>query len=711
MKKILILLLLCHVLYMAGGILKLISFEQDVTDMRGMLYPVEKEDHDHCALLRIEHNHSGEVFLEGVKVYKKLIESPSCTYFYISHTEKSIIINAEPIEEDYKSIKYHFPQSLKRNDVYVLKLAVFTDSEDKKKLVQINTIPQEAEVWLNDEKLDGRTPFNFYHDVGNYKIRITREDYLEFTGTVNIKSKDNVFEYQLKPVYGTLNIFINEHATVYLNGKLITQLKNIHLDPGEFSVHVEQRLHFDRDITSTIETGDDYPLPIELDPICGLISIKPEPADAELIFTDELGKQTSFTGEITKQEMMIGNYTLEANKEGYYFKDEEFYLGEGESLTLLPKLKSAKVFFSLDIPSAFKEKLTVHVYRMKKNRRGSMYHFERNGNKYIVGEYATYLLTICHNEQEIFEKKIEVSENQLPHLSINCRQYNNPTEKCRLYVDGDYRETGCETILVTEDHETTAKVKLPRYLDMKQKVSFPEKDSIYTLKLGRDYFKRGFGLGLIPDKTRKFLGIKLPIIYSSEYYKMTGIEFNVFRAGNYAYLEGSGTFTGIAAGGLCAIGGRDLNGIALGGGFVKSERDLNGLSIGGICNLAGRDINGITLGGLFVKADHDINGLSLAVGVTASKNNTNGFAIGGLVVGADNKFSGIGISGFLKSSKDCSGFVFSPINITKGSMSGVQVGLINSAKELHGIQIGLFNVVSDGEGGAVPFLPIVNIYF
>jgi len=53
------------------------------------------------------------------------------------------------------------------------------------------------------------------------------------------------------------------------------------------------------------------------------------------------------------------------------------------------------------------------------------------------------------------------------------------------------------------------------------------------------------------------------------------------------------------------------------------------------------------------------------------------------------------------------GAQFGLVNIA-GNTRGVQIGLINYSKSLSGVQIGLINVVHVG-GGAVPFLPIINI--
>lgn len=700
---------------MSAGIIEVTSFKYDFKDIKGSVHPVEKEDRDFCAVLKIVHNHPGDIFLEGLdnKVYKKEVEYPGCIYFYISHTEKSVIIKPEDVDGDsFKPYKFPFPENLKRKNVYLLEMATFIKPIDEIQ-VKISTIPQDAMVWINEVKRNGRTPMQFFHKAGNFPIHIEREQYFDFDTRENFTDPERIYEleYKLKSRFGILNINTNEGATVYVNGQLETKRDDIHLDPGKFTVHVEKEYFKTLDVEREIETGDVYPLDIPLVPINGYVTVEPEPSDAKILLIHEHGYTTENIGVLYKGEQLIGNYIMEVSREGYFTKRDSFSLSENDYLKFSPKLKSASIYFTLEIPEKYKNELEVKAYKMSKRKREMEIALERDGDRFVTGEYGNFLVTVCHYDQEVFTKKIEITKEHLPYFDLNYRKYINPVEKCRLYVDGDYVETGLTTFMVTESKSAVAKVKIPKFLDLKHKVDFSDAESDYTLKLGRDYYKWGFGIGLVPDPAKKFLGIKLPIIYSSNYYKMTGIEVNAVIAGNTKDLDGSGTFTGIAVGGLAATAGRDLSFFSIGGLWSYAGRDLNGFSSASLLTTSMRNINGIAIAGLVVEAKNSLNGLALSPGVVSCKHNLNGIAIGGLIIGANDSFNGIGISGLAKTSHDCSGLTLSTINISKGKMSGIQLGVINYAEKLSGIQIGAINIVYDGKGGAVPVMPGINIYF
>ena len=86
------------------------SFEEDNFDMHGSVSPVRDANGDNCALIRVEHNLTGDVHLTDVEVLQREKKTDKIIYFYISKWEQSVTIAPS---EKYLPIKYSFPVAKK----------------------------------------------------------------------------------------------------------------------------------------------------------------------------------------------------------------------------------------------------------------------------------------------------------------------------------------------------------------------------------------------------------------------------------------------------------------------------------------------------------------------------------------------------------------------------------------------------------------------
>lgn len=103
-----------------------------------------------------------------------------------------------------------------------------------------------------------------------------------------------------------------------------------------------------------------------------------------------------------------------------------------------------------------------------------------------------------------------------------------------------------------------------------------------------------------------------------------------------------------------------------------------------------------------------------------------GLQLGG-EVSAATRMRGVQLSGMVSGCLDGAGLIVAGIstqvetggdftgiqlallwNRCAGEIRGVQIGLINYAKQLHGVQIGAVNIIKES---SVPFLPLVNAHF
>jgi hypothetical protein len=190
-------------------------------------------------------------------------------------------------------------------------------------------------------------------------------------------------------------------------------------------------------------------------------------------------------------------------------------------------------------------------------------------------------------------------------------------------------------------------------------------------------------------------------------------------------VGGGGTIEGLMIGGIGVASGSSIRGISIGGIGVGAGAGITGLSIGGIGVGSAGDVRGITIGGIGVGAGGDVIGLSIGGVGVGSGGTVRGVTIGGIGVGAP-RVEGLALSAFSVGGGDIHAIVlapgyfkverggtfegasvFSAYNRVLGRQTGLTIGVVNYARELHGVQIGLINV-SDNDG-VRRFLPLVSV--
>lgn len=197
----------------------------------------------------------------------------------------------------------------------------------------------------------------------------------------------------------------------------------------------------------------------------------------------------------------------------------------------------------------------------------------------------------------------------------------------------------------------------------------------------------GLRLGLLNSVNRDVYGISLTIGSDG------GLAFG---NGKRNYIDDD--FGGFKIGGLVT----SFAGTGVGIQFATIENsggDMMGLQLAGLRNCA-TFLRGIQLAGLGCQAEVAMYGFQIAGLYSLVGSGVDGAEAGGL------QFGGLGTS-------------------CKGSFSGIQIGCINHARELHGVQIGVinntdclrgiqigaFNVAGTFENGDFFCLPVFNARF
>ncbi len=118
-----------------------------------------------------------------------------------------------------------------------------------------------------------------------------------------------------------------------------------------------------------------------------------------------------------------------------------------------------------------------------------------------------------------------------------------------------------------------------------------------------------------------------------------------------------------------------------------------GLAISGIAAAGTGGINGLAVSGLIVSSDRsDINGIAATLGVLYCGNDFNGLGVSGIYL-KSKTFRGVSITSYSDSYK----------------MFGLSVALFNRTRELHGMQLGLLNYAGNNRKG-LRYLPLINMH-
>ncbi len=218
-------------------------------------------------------------------------------------------------------------------------------------------------------------------------------------------------------------------------------------------------------------------------------------------------------------------------------------------------------------------------------------------------------------------------------------------------------------------------------------IYIPVEFSLVNNEISRHFNKRvctSFSIGLIRSKVYKTDGIMLAIgINEADFVR--GVQAaNIFnRTKDLHGVQASGIFN-ISQG---------VRGVQT-AGIYNLAHNIKGLQASGIFNTA-HGIEGIQASGIFNKA-YDVKGFQ-ASGIINSSRDFTGFQIAGILNRADNT-KGFQTAGIVNAAKEFTGLQLAGIVNYADRLSpyGLQIGLINIAREADGIQLGLLNFSKNG---------------
>lgn len=206
------------------------GFEERPMDMDARVtYPVTDPNGQTCALIKVETTQTGFGFDTGVIQVVKTEQKIGEVWVYVQPRVKKITI----MHQDYEPVRdYYFPTgALKEATVYLLKLRTAgapvqaASTQQHSGFLIINSEPQGAEVWLNNESTGEVTPFRRKLAIGDeVPYRLSLPLYHDEAGMVTVDQPRKELQFALRPAFGSVTVTSTPSgALVFLDEKQVGQ--------------------------------------------------------------------------------------------------------------------------------------------------------------------------------------------------------------------------------------------------------------------------------------------------------------------------------------------------------------------------------------------------------------------------------------------------------------------------------------------------------
>ena len=415
------------------------DFKLEENDMDALIHHYKIDQNGNkMAIIKMVNPNKGFAFDIGSIGDALVEEKKGETWVFVPQNTKRITVNHESLGV---LRNYEIPLEIEAGRVYSVTLISGTVKKEVVEappdFIKINSIPEGADIFINDIPLNKKTPLtNHSIAIGEYTITLSKPLYYNYKRSVTIKpNEDNKFTFTLRPNFGSLQciadkdlqdavIFIDEEEKGSLN-KLITPIKT-----GTHTLLIKKELYADYTTQFTIADGEAKQLNIALTPTFGTILINTNPANSTLFINKE--KQPINT--VIKKP--AGNYFIEITNEKYYTIAKNIELTQQqqytETITLTPKTGNIEIITTPD-------EAEVWLNNIKQTRTTPMVIRD-----VMVGDYG---VEIKKNGYTTLQKNIIVKQHETAKINeilTNTKNIFEDIAKIEMvFVQGDIFTMGC----------------------------------------------------------------------------------------------------------------------------------------------------------------------------------------------------------------------------------------------------------------------------
>ena len=197
-------------------------------------------------------------------------------------------------------------------------------------VLNVGITPTEATIKINGEI---KTPGKIELMPGEYKIEVSKNGYLAEEEKVVIeRGKEITRNYSLVKNAATLNLVTEPaDAEILINRKSCGKRKTIELPPGRYEVVVQKKNYYSKDQVTELKIGENKSLTFKLIPKTGSLQFKIKPVDAEVVLKKGETVVDKWKGLKIVQELMTGEYEIEAKAEGYKTYSKKIKIEENKT--------------------------------------------------------------------------------------------------------------------------------------------------------------------------------------------------------------------------------------------------------------------------------------------------------------------------------------------------------------------------------------------
>ena len=417
------------------------DFKLEENDMDALIHHYKIDQNGNkMAIIKMVNPNKGFAFDIGSIGDALVEEKKGETWVFVPQNTKRITVNHESLGV---LRNYEIPLEIEAGRVYSVTLISGTVKKEVVEappdFIKINSIPEGADIFINDIPLNKKTPLtNHSIAIGEYTITLSKPLYYNYKRSVTIKpNEDNKFTFTLRPNFGSLQciadkdlqdavIFIDEEEKGSLN-KLIMPIKT-----GTHTLLIKKELYADYTTKFTIADGEAKQLNIALTPTFGTILINTNPANSTLFINKE--KQPINT--VIKKP--AGNYFIEITNEKYYTIAKNIELTQQqqytETITLTPKTGNIEIITTPD-------EAEVWLNNIKQTRTTPMVIRD-----VMVGDYA---VEIKKNGYSTLQKNIIVKQHETAKINeilANTKTIQIQTNPANAQIQIDSKNIGVSPI-------------------------------------------------------------------------------------------------------------------------------------------------------------------------------------------------------------------------------------------------------------------------
>ncbi len=368
---------------------------KEANSIEARLHPKKDINGEKCAIIKINSALQDLRFDSSYGITE--VEYKNGEYWvYVSPAEQRLDI----IGKGFIKLKYHLPISIKELTTYEMMIQVDTKIVKRQEtvlpgFVVINSVPQDATVYIDGKNTSMKTPFQKSLSMGKYQITLKKDQYesvhtqtkisqegqtkrlnlkliplftslainsapqgakiiidskptgkitphtfpnilkgrhtikvektlYEFSEkTIDLQKKEGL-NFQLKPLFGTLQIQVNTNADIYIDKvKVGTTTISKKLLEGMCFVEIKKEGYFTKSYKVDVLKGKEKRIDVKLIAKEGILKITSVPFDAKVYINNNYLGITPLI-----QKYPVGKYNISIRKEGYAFKKSEIFIKE-----------------------------------------------------------------------------------------------------------------------------------------------------------------------------------------------------------------------------------------------------------------------------------------------------------------------------------------------------------------------------------------------